>query len=1684
MNTLKLNNKQILGFFEAISVILTAKSEKVIFEKICELLVKKGNILMARVFTLDKIEKKFVPATCYASSKEASEYQKTVLEKVKIDGPYKDSPTAKAFISRKPVIINNTLADPSYGLFKKDAEQLGFLSKAAFPIIYNDNVYGVLTLYAYEENYFDSLVSFIVSHIVDDVAFVINRLKMEEERELLTDELISIRDRYGIILESTKGAIWEYDFLSQKIDFSTDAENFLGIKDIKLNTDVKRLYKLMDENDRKKYVISLFELMKGKRDFLEEIISLNLSNDVHIHLLVRGKVLARSRRKNITKIGGFAADVTSLVHLNERLDRLNKFYKTLSELNQMVIRASSIDEVCTKFCETVVTYGGFEMAFYGGFDENLKDIKKQFYFSINEEAEEYFSKLNVSVRDDNPFGLGPVGKAFRERKPIVLNNALEDESFKMWAAMAKKAGFKSVAAFPVIYNGKTYGIFALYSKMINFFDEELLSLLIEVSRDLGFAFHKLELEDALRDAEKLWRTAIEVANEIIVLFDFNKNEAIKSMKFYELLHYDSDFPDAEDAFFSLVHSMDKGLVGKNRDELIKGRLEAFETELRMRDALDEYKYFYHYVKIFDYNPDGSAAKAIGVFLNIDEIKKEQRKVEELSRYFQLLATVNEKIFNVDIVKKAYSLTVEKIVEYLYVSHAAVVMINKKTLTPKVLAYATKDKNTALKLIELGESVNVGIFDSVLARAYKNKGIEVINNIALDRSTKNFYEEYKRLNIKSIICIPVASEAENIEADYFVIYSDRTDYFDTEKIALLADLAKNLLQAKKKIFLQKLSIKRHKDLIDLERRWKAALDSTNEGVWISYLDTKKVFYSNKWKEMLGYKPDELPDKLSTFYSLMHPDDVEQHKEKIENCKKGKNRGIVNIVRLRAKDGTYRWIQVNGTVYAYDSKGNVIALIGTHSDITELMEMNKVLSQLNSFYEALLLSNRLLIKETNMKLLFYEICKIAVEYGKLFMARVDLVDEKNNSFKEVALYIRDDKSLDYIEELKRLINDFEAKKYSGAMLAIERKDIIIVNDFETDNSVNELFKRATQKANINSAVSFPIFYADRVYAVFTLYSDKKNFFEGNVLDLISYFANDLTYAIERNIESENRRSFEKELEMVYTAINSVNEVAIITDENKHIMMVNESFERVTLFKKDEALGKNIAILNSERHPEEFFRIMDTTLKNVGHWQGEMYIRLKEGAVIPTWTSITVIKDKKNIIKNHIYIMTDLTGRKEIEDKILYLSNYDALTGLPNRVLFFDRLEQSIASARRFNKKFALIYLDIDRFKTINDNLGHHIGDKLLEQIASRLKSIIRGTDTLSRPAGDEFYIIINDIGQFDDVVTVIRKIFDKISEPFNVDGYRLNITASVGVTVYPDDGNNSQVLMRNAEAALYYAKELGRNTYQFYKTEMTAKSKYAFELKNRLKKALENREFVLFYQPRVSIRTHQIVGAEALIRWMHPEKGLIPPNDFIYIAEYSGLIKQIGEWVIEETCRQIQEWKKGGLPEIVVSINISAIQFQDKDLKNQIEINMKKSHISPKQIELELTESIVMKDSETAMQILNALKAMNILISIDDFGTGYSSLSYLKRFPIDIIKIDRSFISSLTGSNIEDVSIVRTIINLGKNLGLRIIAEGVETKEQLKLIEELGCDEYQGYYFSKPIAASEFEKLLSKNLRINN
>ncbi|MBU1217837.1 EAL domain-containing protein [bacterium] len=453
----------------------------------------------------------------------------------------------------------------------------------------------------------------------------------------------------------------------------------------------------------------------------------------------------------------------------------------------------------------------------------------------------------------------------------------------------------------------------------------------------------------------------------------------------------------------------------------------------------------------------------------------------------------------------------------------------------------------------------------------------------------------------------------------------------------------------------------------------------------------------------------------------------------------------------------------------------------------------------------------------------------------------------------------------------------------------------------------------------------------------------------------------------------------------------------------------------------------------------------------------------------------RDKNGEICSVLAIGHNITERKMIEKKMEYMAHHDILTDLPNRVIAKIKTEEAIAFASNNNSKAVLFFLDLDGFKTINDSLGHSIGDEMLKKVAARLKECKREDITICRHGGDEFLIILPMIKDMKDVLAIMEKLLSKFKEPFSVGNHLLSTSASIGVAIYPDSSDSFESLLKNADTAMYEAKANGKNTYSVYDTQMSEKLMREFRIQNDLKSAIENNEFVLYYQPQIDLKLNRITGAEALIRWKHPVLGIIPPIDFISIAESTGLIVQIGEWVVMEACRQASLLAKKGMG-ITIAVNVSAVQFKRGDFVAVVKKALSSSGIDPKYLELELTESIMVHDTEIILQSVQTLKALGIQLSIDDFGTGYSSLSYLKRFAVDKLKIDQSFVRDILWDK-DDKAIVRTIIQMAKNLNLRTIAEGVEDEHVLNVIDSLGCDEVQGYYFAKPMEAIEFEKYYS-------
>ena len=564
-----------------------------------------------------------------------------------------------------------------------------------------------------------------------------------------------------------------------------------------------------------------------------------------------------------------------------------------------------------------------------------------------------------------------------------------------------------------------------------------------------------------------------------------------------------------------------------------------------------------------------------------------------------------------------------------------------------------------------------------------------------------------------------------------------------------------------------------------------------------------------------------------------------------------------------------------------------------------------------------------------------------------------------------------------------------------------------------------------------------------------------------------------------EITERRRAEEQLKLAFAAIRYSGEGILVTDAGQRVLSVNPAFEAMTGYRAEEIIGETPAIVASGRHDERFYAAIHEVLKRNGHWQGEVWNQRKSGEVFPEWLGVSVVRDDDGQAKYYVYIYSDMTERIETQQRIEMLAHHDPLTGLPNRLLLRDRVEQAQAKASRMHSHVALMFLDLDRFKTINDSLGHPVGDALLREVVERLKSCVRESDTISRQGGDEFIILLNDVRDSEAVARVAEKIHQRMAEPIVIGNHSLSSSFSIGVALYPDDGEDFDSLLQKADTAMYHAKEAGRNGHRFFTEQMNQKVVEHLTMETQLRHALENNEFVLHYQPQLDLHEGGIIGVEALIRWNNPEQGLVAPSRFIPVAEDSGLIVPIGAWVLNEACRQARAWQDAGLAPFVVAVNLSAVQFKRMDLVTTVINALVLSDLDSQWLELELTESILIQDAEATLDSVRRLKALGVKLSVDDFGTGYSSLTYLKRFAVDKLKIDQSFVRDLV-SDPDDAAIVRAIIQMAHSLKLKTIAEGVESEELANLLRLFHCDEIQGFWFARPLPADQLEAFVRSRL----
>ena len=555
---------------------------------------------------------------------------------------------------------------------------------------------------------------------------------------------------------------------------------------------------------------------------------------------------------------------------------------------------------------------------------------------------------------------------------------------------------------------------------------------------------------------------------------------------------------------------------------------------------------------------------------------------------------------------------------------------------------------------------------------------------------------------------------------------------------------------------------------------------------------------------------------------------------------------------------------------------------------------------------------------------------------------------------------------------------------------------------------------------------------------------------------------------------------EKERALVTLDCIGDAVICTDSAGKITFLNPVAERMTGWLLKEAAGRPLT---------EAFHIMDATTRittpnpmavaaaqnRIGSLPPNCILVRRDKTEIFIEDSVAPIHDRAGLVAGSVLVFRDVTMAHTLAEKVVHASQHDPLTGLPNRLLLNDRISQAISLAQRHKHKVAVLFLDLDRFKHINDSLGHPVGDDLLQSVARRLQDCIRTPDTVSRQGGDEFVILLQDVQHPKDAVSTVRRILKLVAETHSIGNRDLHITASIGVSIFPDDGFDAETLIRNADTAMYQAKDNGRQGYRFFKQEMNILAVERQSIEEDLRGALDRNEFSLHYQPKIDIRTGKITGAEALLRWTHPTLGSIPPARFIPIAEDSGLILPIGAWVLREASLQARSWVDAVLPSGTMAVNVSAVQFRNEAFLKELFTSLGEAGLDPRLLELEVTESILMKNPELTTPILKTLRDKGVQVSVDDFGTGYSSLGYLQQFPLDAIKIDRSFVHRIT-TNPDDTTIVSAIISMGQSLHLRVIAEGVETSEDLSFLEKRRCDEAQGYYFSRPVPAADFAQLL--------
>ncbi|MBY0578187.1 MAG: EAL domain-containing protein [Burkholderiales bacterium] len=1036
---------------------------------------------------------------------------------------------------------------------------------------------------------------------------------------------------------------------------------------------------------------------------------------------------------------------------------------------------------------------------------------------------------------------------------------------------------------------------------------------------------------------------------------------------------------------------------------------------------------------------------------ISEREASQTRIERLSKLYRALSEVNQAIVRMEDEGKLFPLVCRMAVDFGGLRMAWIGRVNEENaLIEPVTSYGSGADYLKGIVISSNEGRIEGRGPAGIA--FRENRIVIVNRFLEQEITKPWHEEARRFGWGSSGSFPIPRGGKPFAL--LGVYHDQPDAFDDEMIELLGEMARDVSFALDSFDREGQAKQTREALLDSERHFRAYFERATVGMAATSEERGWLEVNDALCDMLGYSREELMHM--TWTELTCAEDLPRNEALFEQVLRGESDEYEMDKRFIRKNG--KIVHVHIAIRAVRKAGGAldytVALI---EDITERRRTENRERLRNRVLE-------MLTRGAPLAGILDVVVRGVEAENSAMLCSILLLDEEGRHLLTGA-------APSLPESYNAAIHGAEIGPGAGSCgTAAYTGERVIVEDIQSHPYWKD-YRELAGAAGLASCWSEPIRGASgKVLGTFAIYHREISAPTDTDIALIESTANLVGISIER-------KHIEEELKLASMVYRNTSEAMMVTDEENRIIAINPAFSQITGYSLSDVIGRDPRILNSGRHDKDFYQLMWREIETTGLWQGEIWNRRKNGEIYPEWLTINTIFNQDERAHRHVALFSDITDKVRTDELIWKQANFDLLTGLPNRRMFYDRLEQEIKKTHRGGLTLALLFIDLDRFKEVNDTLGHQTGDILLIEAARRIVSCVRESDTVARLGGDEFTVILTELPDTNHVEMIAQNIISKLVDPFVLGDEIAYVSASIGITFYPGDALEVEQLLRNADQAMYVSKNAGRNRFSYFTSSMQEAAQSRLRLLNDLRGALTANQFMLYFQPVVDLSTGRIVKAEALLRWGHPDRGMVNPMEFIPLAEETGLIIDIGNWVFREAARWVSRWVDMNHAGFQVSVNESPAQFQseNRDIDAWLAY-LEELGLSGRNIVIEITEGLLLNADSNVTDKLIHFRDAGIQVAIDDFGTGYSSLSYLKKFDIDYLKIDRTFVRDLA-TDPSDMALSEAIIVMAHKLGLKVIAEGVETQEQRDLLAEAGCDCAQGFLFSKPVPPDEFESMLA-------